>query len=206
VTSSAILNNPNRVALLLMDFQNGVLDTIGDCDEVLSGAGAALSWARRSEVQVAHVRVAFTATDFDEVPSHNTALAPVALRRFLADNSAEAAIHARLAPLDNEIVVRKTRFGAFSTTDLHTELLKRGIDTLVLAGVSTSGVVLSTAREAVDRDYHVHVLVDAVADHDPRTHHFLIEQLLPRSTTMISTRDLPNYGGNGREATPDKIS
>jgi Isochorismatase family len=47
---------------------------------------------------------------------------------------------------------RKTRVGAMSTTDLDRQLRDRGIDTLVLAGISTSGVVLSTVVEATGRD------------------------------------------------------
>jgi nicotinamidase-related amidase len=67
-------------------------------------------------------------------------------------------------------VVRKTRVGAFSTTDLEQQLNDRGINTLILAGVSTSGVVLSTVREAADRDYHIYVLADASADRDAHVH------------------------------------
>ena len=54
-------------------------------------------------------------------------------------------------------MVRKTRVGAFSTTDLDEQLRQRGVDTLLLAGISTSGVVLSTVRDAHDRDYRVFV-------------------------------------------------
>ena len=59
----------------------------------------------------------------------------------------------KIKPLAGEIEVRKTRTGAFSTTDLHEQLKAKGIDTLILAGVSTSGAVLSTVRYATDKDY-----------------------------------------------------
>ena len=62
--------------------------------------------------------------------------------------------------------MRKQRVGAFSTTDLHEQLQARGIDTLVLAGISTSGCVHSTVLDAFDRDYRVIVLSDACADPD----------------------------------------
>ncbi|MEV0739635.1 isochorismatase family protein [Streptomyces sp. NPDC050549] len=67
-------------------------------------------------------------------------------------------------PEDGDVVVRKIRHGSGSTTDLHQQLSDRGIDTLVLAGISTSGVVLSTVMDATDRDYRVLVLSDGVAD------------------------------------------
>lgn len=65
----------------------------------------------------------------------------------------ETAVDERVAPQADDIVVRKTRVGALSTTDLHEQLRERGIDTLILAGIATGGVVLSTVRDAADRDY-----------------------------------------------------
>jgi nicotinamidase-related amidase len=55
------------------------------------------------------------------------------------------AIHDQLAPQPGDIEVRKTRVGAMSTTDLDQQLRDRGIITLVLAGISTNGVVLLQA-------------------------------------------------------------
>jgi nicotinamidase-related amidase len=86
--------------------------------------------------------------------------------------------------------VRKTRVGAFSTTDLEQQLRDRGVDTLVLAGISTSGVVLSTVRDASDRDYRLFVLSDATADRDPAVHAFLIEQVFPRQAEVITLGEL----------------
>jgi nicotinamidase-related amidase len=88
-------------------------------------------------------------------------------------------------------VVRKTRVGAFSTTDLEQQLNDRGITTLILAGVSTSGVVLSTVREAADRDYYIYVLADAIADRDPHVHTVLTEKVLPMQAHLITVADLP---------------
>jgi nicotinamidase-related amidase len=110
-------------------------------------------------------------------------------------------IHSRVAPQDGELLVRKTRFSAFSTTDLHRRFRERRIETLILAGVSTSGVVLSTMRDAVDRDCEVCVLADAVADADPQTHRFLIEELFPLSANMIYTDDLQRYSDAWHAAT-----
>lgn len=69
----------------------------------------------------------------------------------------------------------------------------RSIDTLVLAGISTSGVVLSTWMDAADRDYRVYVLPDGVADHDPEVHRVLVEKVFPSRAHVIDTaqpRDL----------------
>lgn len=87
-------------------------------------------------------------------------------------------------------MVRKTRVGAFSTTDLEQQLRARGVSTLVLAGLSTSGVVLSTVREAMDRDYQLVVLSDGCADRDLDTHSFLTTKLFPGRAQVITTADL----------------
>ena len=64
-------------------------------------------------------------------------------------------------------MVTKRRVGAFSTTDLETILRAKNINKLVLFGISTSGVVLSTVRWAADMDYSLAVVSDACADRDP---------------------------------------
>jgi nicotinamidase-related amidase len=86
--------------------------------------------------------------------------------------------------------VRKTRVGAFTTTDLDQRLRDREVTTLILAGISTSGVVLSTVREAMERDYRIVVLNDASADPDPEIHAFLTGTLFPRHTAVIDVQDL----------------
>ncbi|MFZ0715069.1 cysteine hydrolase family protein [Mycobacterium sp.] len=202
MTAPVVPAGASGLALLLLDFQYGVLDTIANSADVLSRAEAALWWARQQRVQVAHVRVAFTAEDFERVPTHNKALRQVVESRTFAEGSPEAAIHSRVAPQGGELVVRKTRFGAFSTTELHRLLQELGIDTLILAGVSTSGVVLSTVRDALDRDYEIYLLADTIADHDPKLHDVLVERLLPQSVNVIDTRDLPSLAGAWSNATP----
>jgi nicotinamidase-related amidase len=95
-----------------------------------------------------------------------------------------------VAPEPGDIIVRKTRVGAFSTTDLDRQLRDRGVTTVILAGISTSGVVLSTVRDAADRDYQVLVLADACADPQPGVHDFLTGQIFPRQASVITRAEL----------------
>jgi nicotinamidase-related amidase len=87
-------------------------------------------------------------------------------------------------------VVRKTRVGAMSTTDLDRQLRDRGIDTLVLAGLSTSGVVLSTLVEAADRDYRLYVLSDGTDDPDAQARDVLLGKVFPRRAQVIEIAGL----------------
>ncbi|HEY2476230.1 MAG TPA: cysteine hydrolase, partial [Candidatus Cybelea sp.] len=138
-----------------------------------------------------YVRVALTPKEYAAIPERNKAFAGAKAsgRAFFAD-SPETAIDVRIAPREGDIVVRKVRVGAFSTTDLAEQLRRRGIDTLILAGISTSGVVLSTLRDAADHDYRLFVLADACADPNATVHDVLVNDVFSRQADIISTADL----------------
>ena len=84
-------------------------------------------------------------------------------------------------------MVRKKRVSAFSTTDRDARLRERGIDTLVLGGISTSGVVLSTVRDAADRDYRIVLLEDLCVDQDEEVHRVLFGKVFPRQAEVITS-------------------
>jgi nicotinamidase-related amidase len=86
-------------------------------------------------------------------------------------------------------VVVKKRVSAFTGSDLEVLLRSAGVDHLVLAGIATSGVVLSTVREAADRDYRLTVLADACADNDPEVHRVLVEKVFPRQAEVTVVAD-----------------
>jgi nicotinamidase-related amidase len=183
--------NPATAALLVMDYQQGIVAMIEDPDALLDRAADAIARMRAHGGHVGYVRVAFTDADLAAFPPTSgmgarVSAGPEALR----DDAPATAIHERVAPQQGDIVVRKTRVGAFSTTDLDQQLRDRGIDTLILAGISSSGVVLSTLRDAFDRDYRLFVLADATADRDADVHACLIEKVFPRQAEVITVADL----------------
>ena len=182
--------DPRTTALLIMDYQPAILGRLPDPEAQLARAVAALDVARRRGAHVGFVRVAFTPDDVRRVPAHSrfAAVAPRA-GAFGADSPATQ-VHPALAPRPDDVQVRKTRVGAFSTTDLHEQLQARGVQALVLAGISTSGVVLSTLRDASDRDYRLFVLQDASTDVDAEVHAFLCGRIFPRQATVLDTPEL----------------
>ena len=91
-----------------------------------------------------------------------------------------------IPPTADDIVVTKRRFSAFSGSDLEVILRAQNIRHLVLAGIITSGVVLSTVREAADKDYQLTVLSDLCADHDPEVHSLLINKVFPRQAAVMT--------------------
>ena len=84
-------------------------------------------------------------------------------------------------------MVTKRRVSAFAGSDLDVLLRAGGIRSLVLAGIATSGVVLSTLREAADKDYRITVLSDLCADTDAEVHNVLITKVFPRQSDVISS-------------------
>jgi len=187
VTNTLPAIDPRRTALLVMDYQAGILGRLDEAEPLLSCAADAIAVVRGRGGQIGYVRVAFEDADYDTVPPHSRF---ASIGQEMHSDSAATAVHDAVAPEPGDIIVRKTRVGAFSTTDLDQQLRDRGITTLILAGISTSGVVLSTVRDAADRDYQVLVLADACADPGPGVHEFLTEKIFPRQAHVITAAEL----------------
>jgi nicotinamidase-related amidase len=184
--------DPRRTALLVMDYQAGIVAQLADTEQLLDRVSTAVDNLRGHGGHVGWVRVAFTEADFDAIPETSmfAGLTSGERRPAMLAEAPATQIHARLQPRPGDITVRKTRVGAFSTTDLDQQLRAHAVSTLVLAGLSTSGVVLTTVREAMDRDYRIVVLHDACADRDPDTHNFLTGKLFPAHSHVVAARDL----------------
>ena len=160
-----LLLDRSKTAVLIMDYQNRQLgyfpaDSQG---ELLARANEVLAYARGSGIPVIYVEV----------------------RR--GERTPETEIHTSVLPQPGEPVLTKRRFGPFSTTNLDEVLKERGIETLVLMGISTSGCVLSTVRWAVDIDYRLIVLSDCCADRDDEVQRVLMEKVLPRQALVMTS-------------------
>ncbi len=71
-------------------------------------------------------------------------------------------------------------------------LRAKEIDTLILFGIATSGVVLSTLLHASDEDYRLIVVKDCCADLDVEGHNYLVERLFPAWATVTTSVQLIN--------------
>ncbi len=181
--------DPKRTALLVMDFQPGITGRIPDVGPLLERVRRAIADVRGHGGTIGYVRVAFTEQDWAAIPA-GAMFSYVGQNRLMHHEDPSTAIHDDLAPEPGDVVVRKTRVGAMFTTDLDRQLRDRGLDTLVLAGLSTSGVVLSTVIEATDRDYKLYVLSDGTDDTDAEMRDFLLGKVFPRRAEVIDTGTL----------------
>lgn len=159
----------SKTAVLIMDYQNRQLSNFSDAfrEELLAKANTVLARVRHEGIPVIYVEV----------------------RR--GDRTPETEIHSAVTPQSGEIVVTKRRVGPFSTTNLDAISREKGIETLVLMGISTSGVVLSTVRWAADIDYRLIVLSDCCADRDEEVQQVLMEKVIPfmGQATVVTSQE-----------------
>lgn len=181
--------DPARSALLSMDYQPGILGSYAsESGALLERAGAVQRAARAAGMLVIHVVVGFRA-GYPEISPRNAAFSSIKhAGRFAADDP--EAREPAIKPEPGDVVVLKHRVGAFSGTDLDMILRANEIDTLVMFGVSTSGVVLSTLRHAADADYRCVVVRDCCADRDADVHACLLDKVFPRQATVAGSAEV----------------
>jgi nicotinamidase-related amidase len=103
-----------------------------------------------------------------------------------ANSPGSAFVDPRPAPGDP--IFRKTRYSPFWDTDIDAWLKAKGVDTLVLAGLTTECCVDSTARDAFNHDYHVFVAADACAAYEPDLHAGALK-MLELNTAILTDAD-----------------
>ncbi len=172
------------MALLIMDVQNGIVQNYS-CENALGPLRRALSGARERGIKVIFVRVAFR-PGYPDVSSNNRLFSAMRERGHFVESDEATQVWEGVQPLVDEVVVVKRRVGAFAGSGLELLLRSMGIDHLVLTGISTSGVVLSTLRLAADLDYRLTVLSDACFDGDPEVHEVLMEKVFPRQAAVMT--------------------
>ncbi len=184
------LIDPSASILMIMDYQPLVLDGLPNGQELLDRAAETIAFARSKALHIGYVRVALDDPERASIPPTNKAFFPIVGTKLFDKDAPEAAVHDKLAPQPGDVSVRKRRVGAFSTADLDDQLRARGITTLVFGGTYTSGVVLSSMRDAADRDYRLFVAEDLCADPDPEVHALLMKKVFPRQGDIIDTSRL----------------
>jgi ureidoacrylate peracid hydrolase len=104
----------------------------------------------------------------------------------------------RVSPLPYEDVVQKHRYSAFAGTHLDALLKQAGIQTLILAGVTTNVCVESTARDGFMRDYYIVFLSDCTATYNPDVHESTLRNI-DRHFGMVadSTAVIKCWAGSG---------
>jgi nicotinamidase-related amidase len=182
--------DPHTTALLAMDFQKLVVDGYAtDKEELLARTVRLLEAARGAGVKVIYVVVGFR-PGYPEVSARNKSFHTVKETGLFADGDPNAEIHPVLAPKSGEAVITKHRVGAFAGTELDMILRANDIHTLLLTGIATSGVVLSSLRHAADADYGLLVARDCCSDSDAEVHRVLVDKVFPQQAVVASTDEI----------------
>jgi nicotinamidase-related amidase len=176
-------------ALLIMDVQAGTIGRVSDSQSLLQRLGQAITAARSTQIPVIYVVVGFR-KGIPEIGAATTNKSFGALKSAGFPGIEEPIlVDPAVAPQPGEMVVTKRRVSAFAGSDLEVILRGHKIEHLVLAGIATSGVVLSTVREAADKDYRLSVLSDGCADMDPEVHSVLLNKVFPRQADVLTTAE-----------------
>ncbi len=168
-----------------MDVQQGIVGRFASDDGYLKRLAAAIAGARGAGVGVIYVTISFR-PGYPEVSARNKSFGAIAGSGRFAEGDPACAIPGAVAPEPGDVLVTKRRVSAFTGSDLDVVLRSGGTEHLVLAGIATSGVVLSTLRQAADLDYRLTVLADGCLDADPEVHRVLLEKVFPRQAEVTT--------------------
>jgi nicotinamidase-related amidase len=179
-------NNPERANM--PDTLRSVIDVARKAEMlVVHTLCTVIEAARKAEILVVHVVVRFR-EGYPEAHPRNLLIGRLSGTGLLKESGADAQINSAIVPLPNEPIVVKRRVSAFFDTDLTTILRARGIETLLLTGISTSRVVLSTAAYAFDADYSIVIVEDCCADPVDELHKVLADKVLAQFGVLTDSR------------------
>ena len=159
---------------------------------VIPNIARILSAARLSSVPIIFARLCGTQDDRSDLHRNfqefnQLAYAQAGMHVYPLATEILADVDLRIAPLKNDIVVNKTGYSAFHETGLHQLLQSKGIDRLVVTGLTTSQCVNSSARAASDFGYTTFMVEDAQADYDRSDHQAALFASEPITGPGIST-------------------
>jgi len=180
--------NIQNAALLVMDMQTGILGSYPQFAPLTDKVNQAITVARQKNIPVIFIVVGFrkgapeVSVNNKSFSARKDSFANINMDEFMV-------VDASVAKQDDDILVVKRRVSAFTGSDLEVVLRGLGIQHLVLTGIATGGVVLSTVREAADKDYRLTVLADCCGDPDEETHRVLTTKVFIRQAEVLNVDD-----------------
>lgn len=190
---------PGRTAVLVIDMQVDFASPeglLGQYGLDMSGVEPALSAAERLTVSARAAGVPVVFVGLFTCPETDSPVWNERMRRRGGDPDSDAAL-CRVGevgsefvgprPAAGEVIVKKTRYSGFVGTDLHDRLQALGVDTLVMAGLTTECCVDSTARDAFNLDYHVFIAADACAAYEADIHAASLKVMELNSAILTDT-------------------
>jgi nicotinamidase-related amidase len=166
-----------RTALILIDLQKGItaMPTVDPADAIVERAAGLARAFRERELPVVLVRVAFSPDGGDVIRSRVDAPPPAMSR-----GPDWADLREEIGTGPHDIIITKRQWDAFFGTELDLQLRRRKMTGIVLAGISTSIGVESTARHGRELGYEIAIASDAVTDTVKAAHENSLQRIFPR--------------------------
>ncbi|HSV50522.1 MAG TPA: isochorismatase family cysteine hydrolase [Burkholderiaceae bacterium] len=185
--------DPAKTAVLVMHYQSDILSFFSQAaPTLLANTRALLDAARARGTSVFFIRIAFSPSYLEVSPRNKNGSFLASTGAFLNND-----IPAELARTAAEPVLVAKRVSVFFGTDLESRLSAKGIDTVVLAGIASTGVVLSTIAYASDADYRIYTVKDCCFDPDPVVHDHLFETAFESRSVVMSLAQATSALGGG---------
>ena len=179
--------DPKKTALVVIDLQQGIVarqTAPYTPSQVIERSDRLAKRLRARGGTIVYVRVDMN--NFLQLPVDQPSRDPNAppLPAAASELVAEAGFQT------GDVFITKRHWGAFAGTELEQVLRQRGIDTIVLTGISTNAGVESTARQETGLGFALVVVEDACSSTDAESHKFAFEKTFPRLTRVRSTEEV----------------
>ncbi|WP_079212633.1 cysteine hydrolase family protein [Brucella pituitosa] len=186
-----------KTAIILLDYIMDIIHPEGKIArsaqqalerDIIAKANRALDIARQKHWLIIHIKVGFS-SDYSQQPKHSPMFGRAHEFRALELGSSGTDFHPDLHVGPSDLIITKPRVSAFYGTSLEPALRANSVERLVLAGVSSTWAVQSTARDAHDRDYRVVVVEDACAAASEEEHQASMK-MLSTIASIVTVDDL----------------
>ncbi|MFY0475521.1 cysteine hydrolase family protein [Achromobacter marplatensis] len=176
---------PARTALLVMHYQTDILELFPSVAPALvSNTRRLCDAARKNGVSVYFANIRFNPGYPEVSPLNKNGQGIKQMGLFVDDDLSPALDRQASEPL-----IIAHRASVFYGTDLQVRLSAQGIDTLMMAGIASTGVVLSSVAYASDADFRLMTVKDCCYDPDPVVHEHLFATAFESRTTVLSLAD-----------------
>jgi maleamate amidohydrolase len=192
-----------RPVLLVVDFVNGFVDPGvlggGNIADAVTSTVPLIAFFRVRGLPVAFTRIVYA----DDGSDCGVWCEKVPRLRALTEAAPDSQVVEVLSPRAGELVIRKTQASAFFGTHLGGVLLARGIDTIVLAGCTTSGCVRATAIDAMSMNFRLVVASDCVGDRAAGPHAANLFDIGQKYGDLLTSTEIIERLGSSQPVLPE---